>query len=91
MRASLVVETGEARDTHQIACLFGFGATAVVGVAIGHAIDRRTDLLLREAVLKTADRDRRRPVVKSIGVTLLDGNPREVIDQRVDAGDRRLL
>ena len=29
MRASIVVETGEARDTHQIACLFGFGATAV--------------------------------------------------------------
>ena len=29
LRASLVVETGEARDTHQIACLFGFGATAV--------------------------------------------------------------
>ena len=29
MRASLVVETGEARDTHQIACLFAFGATAV--------------------------------------------------------------
>ncbi|MBK1883014.1 glutamate synthase large subunit [Luteolibacter pohnpeiensis] len=29
MRASLVVETGEARDVHQIACCFGFGATAV--------------------------------------------------------------
>ena len=29
LRASLVVETGEARDTHQIACLIGFGATAV--------------------------------------------------------------
>ncbi|NNM30630.1 MAG: glutamate synthase subunit alpha, partial [Akkermansiaceae bacterium] len=29
LRASLVVETGEARDTHQVACLFGFGATAV--------------------------------------------------------------
>lgn len=29
LRASLVVETAEARDTHQIACLFGFGATAV--------------------------------------------------------------
>ncbi|MFC5050000.1 glutamate synthase large subunit [Rubritalea spongiae] len=29
MRASLVIETAEARDTHQIACLFGFGATAV--------------------------------------------------------------
>ena len=29
LRCSLVVDTGEARDTHQIACLFGFGATAV--------------------------------------------------------------
>jgi len=29
LRTSLVVDTGEARDTHQIACLFGFGATAV--------------------------------------------------------------
>ena len=29
LRASMVVECAEARDTHQIACLFGFGATAV--------------------------------------------------------------
>jgi glutamate synthase (NADPH/NADH) large chain/glutamate synthase (ferredoxin) len=29
MRASIVVETGEARDVHQVACCFGFGATAV--------------------------------------------------------------
>ncbi|MEZ0275292.1 MAG: glutamate synthase central domain-containing protein, partial [Roseimicrobium sp.] len=29
MRLSIVVETGEARDTHQMACLFGFGASAV--------------------------------------------------------------
>lgn len=29
LQTSLVVETGEARDTHQIACLFGYGATAV--------------------------------------------------------------
>ncbi len=29
MRASLVIESGEVRDTHQLACLFGFGATAV--------------------------------------------------------------
>ncbi len=29
MRASIIVETAEARDTHQLACLFGFGATAV--------------------------------------------------------------
>ncbi|MDX1679096.1 MAG: glutamate synthase large subunit [Akkermansiaceae bacterium] len=29
MRASIVVETGEVRDVHQIATCFGFGATAV--------------------------------------------------------------
>jgi glutamate synthase (NADPH/NADH) large chain/glutamate synthase (ferredoxin) len=29
MRLSIVVDTGEARDTHQMACLFGFGASAV--------------------------------------------------------------
>jgi len=29
MRTSIVVETGEARDVHQIACCFGFGATAI--------------------------------------------------------------
>ncbi len=29
MRASLVVDTAEARDVHQVACLFGFGAQAI--------------------------------------------------------------
>ncbi len=29
MRASVVVETGEARDVHQIACLVGYGASCV--------------------------------------------------------------
>jgi glutamate synthase (NADPH/NADH) large chain/glutamate synthase (ferredoxin) len=29
MRASLVAETGEARDVHQLACLVGYGASAV--------------------------------------------------------------
>ena len=29
MRCSLIADTGEARDPHQIACLFGYGATAV--------------------------------------------------------------
>ena len=37
MRASIVVETGEARDTHQIACLFGFGATAVCNFLLAFA------------------------------------------------------
>ncbi len=29
MRASVIVETGEARDVHQIACLIGYGASCV--------------------------------------------------------------
>jgi glutamate synthase (NADPH/NADH) large chain/glutamate synthase (ferredoxin) len=29
MRTSIIAETGEARDVHQIACLIGFGASAV--------------------------------------------------------------
>ncbi|MFZ4764838.1 MAG: glutamate synthase large subunit [Roseimicrobium sp.] len=29
MRLSIVVDTGEARDTHQMACLFGYGASAI--------------------------------------------------------------
>ncbi len=29
MKASLICETGEARDTHQAACLFGYGASAI--------------------------------------------------------------
>ena len=29
MKTSLVIETAEARDTHQMACLFGFGVTAI--------------------------------------------------------------
>jgi glutamate synthase domain-containing protein 2/glutamate synthase domain-containing protein 1/glutamate synthase domain-containing protein 3 len=29
MKASIVCETGEARDTHQIACLIGYGASAI--------------------------------------------------------------
>ena len=29
MKASIVCDTGEARDTHQIACLIGYGASAV--------------------------------------------------------------
>jgi glutamate synthase (NADPH/NADH) large chain/glutamate synthase (ferredoxin) len=30
MKASLICETGEARDVHQIACLIGYGASAVL-------------------------------------------------------------
>jgi glutamate synthase (NADPH/NADH) large chain/glutamate synthase (ferredoxin) len=29
MKASIVCETGEARDVHQMACLIGYGASAI--------------------------------------------------------------
>ena len=44
MRASIVVETGEVRDVHQIACCFGFGATAICPY-LGYATVRQ---LVRE-------------------------------------------
>jgi glutamate synthase (NADPH) large chain len=42
MNLSLVVETGEARDVHHFACLFGFGADAVhpyLAMQIAHTVD----------------------------------------------------
>jgi glutamate synthase (NADPH/NADH) large chain/glutamate synthase (ferredoxin) len=29
MKASIICETGEARDVHQFACLIGYGASAI--------------------------------------------------------------
>lgn len=52
LRASLVIETGEARDTHQIACLFGFGATAVCPY-LGYATVR--DVLTKDSKKKLGE------------------------------------
>ncbi len=40
LRASIVLETGEARDVHQVACCFGFGATAICPY-LGYATTRQ--------------------------------------------------
>lgn len=40
MRASLVVESGEVRDVHQISCCFDFGLTAICHY-LGYATVRR--------------------------------------------------
>ena len=40
---NLVVETGSARDSHQIACLIGYGATAVYPYLSYDVIDRMVD------------------------------------------------
>ncbi|MBK1835282.1 glutamate synthase large subunit [Roseibacillus ishigakijimensis] len=48
LRTSLVIETGEARDTHQLACLFGYGATAVcpyLGYATARAVLKDPQLI----------------------------------------------
>ena len=52
LRASIVVECAEARDTHQIACLFGFGATAVCPY-LGYATVR--DLVRHDKKNKITD------------------------------------
>ncbi|MGJ8677814.1 MAG: glutamate synthase large subunit [Akkermansiaceae bacterium] len=52
LRTSLVIDCGEARDTHQIACLFGFGATAVCPY-IGYATVR--DLVRNDKKGKISD------------------------------------
>ncbi len=53
MRASLVVETGEARDVHQIACCFGFGATAIcpyLGYATVRQLATKVDVAPNKAM-----------------------------------------
>jgi glutamate synthase domain-containing protein 2/glutamate synthase domain-containing protein 1/glutamate synthase domain-containing protein 3 len=52
MRTSLVIETGEARDVHQIACCFGFGGTAVCPY-LGYATVR--NLVAQEAAKGKSD------------------------------------
>ena len=69
MRASIVVETGEARDTHQIACLFGFGATAVCPY-LGYATVRQ--------VVAT---DNRRKLGEEMTPQLAMGNYRKALEK----------
>jgi glutamate synthase domain-containing protein 2/glutamate synthase domain-containing protein 1 len=53
LRASVVIETGEARDVHQVACCFGFGATAVCPY-LGYASVRQ---LVCQEITKTGKSD----------------------------------
>ncbi len=52
MKASIVCETGEARDTHQLACLMGFGASAVYPYVLFDSVPE-----LLEAIAGEAKRD----------------------------------
>jgi glutamate synthase domain-containing protein 2/glutamate synthase domain-containing protein 1/glutamate synthase domain-containing protein 3 len=57
MKLSLVVDTGEARDTHQMATLFGFGASAVCPYLAFETIREslENDLTARKPVLEGID------------------------------------
>jgi glutamate synthase (NADPH/NADH) large chain/glutamate synthase (ferredoxin) len=53
LRASLVLETGEARDVHQIACCFGFGVTAVcpyLGYATVRQLAAKSEISAQKAM-----------------------------------------
>lgn len=73
LRASLVVETGEARDTHQIACLFGFGATAVCPY-LGFATVRS---------VVAADLASKKPKLDSITPELAMANYRKALEKGI--------
>jgi glutamate synthase (NADPH/NADH) large chain/glutamate synthase (ferredoxin) len=59
MRAGIVVETGEARETHHIACLVGFGAEAV------------NPYLMLESARELVDEDPEPAMVKALDAGLL--------------------
>jgi hypothetical protein len=56
LRASLVIESGETRDVHQIACCFGFGATAIcpyLGYATVRQLVADESLIRHKAAFET--------------------------------------
>jgi glutamate synthase (NADPH/NADH) large chain/glutamate synthase (ferredoxin) len=73
MRLSLVVETGEARDTHQMACLFGFGASAVC------------PYLTFDTIQETLEQDKtaRKPVLEGIDYFKALTNFRKALEKGV--------
>ncbi len=62
MKASIICDTGEARDVHQIACLIGYGASAIcpyLAFETGREIVEQVKIVARQAVVKAgADVDK---------------------------------
>lgn len=73
MRLSLVVESGEARDTHQMACLFAFGASAISPYL---AFD-----VIQDAIEK--DKAARKPVLTDVDYSKALYNYRKGLDKGV--------
>ena len=55
MRASIIAETAEARDVHQLACLIGFGASAVNPYLAYAALNKLADDTAKTARLEKAE------------------------------------
>lgn len=73
MRASIVVDTGEARDTHQMATLFGFGASAVYPYLAYEAMQALVD----------ADKASKKPIFEGIEYAELVVNYRKGINKGI--------
>ncbi|QIF04647.1 glutamate synthase large subunit [Roseimicrobium sp. ORNL1] len=73
MRLSIVVDTGEARDTHQMACLFGFGASAVCPYLAYESV---------QEVLE-ADKTARKPLYTDLDFAKLLTNYRKSLEKGV--------
>ncbi|RBP36075.1 glutamate synthase (NADPH/NADH) large chain/glutamate synthase (ferredoxin) [Roseimicrobium gellanilyticum] len=73
MRLSIVVDTGEARDTHQMACLFGFGASAVCPYLAFETVQEVLD----------ADKTARKPLYTDLDFAKLLTNYRKSLEKGV--------
>ncbi len=78
-RVSFIVETGEARDTHQIACLIGYGASAVYPYLAYETIKElcdkgKLDMPYEEAVFnyKKALEDGLLKIMSKMGISTLN-------------------
>ena len=78
-RVSFIVETGEARDTHQIACLIGYGASAVYPYLAYEVIkdlcdSGKLDIPYEQAVLnyKKALEDGLLKIMSKMGISTLN-------------------
>ncbi len=73
MRISIVVDTGEARDNHQMACLFGFGASAVCPYLAFETVQEVLD----------ADKTARKPVLEGFDFAKALTNYRKSLEKGV--------
>ncbi len=73
MRLSLVVDSGEARDCHQMACLFGYGASAICPYLAFESIHEALE----------ADKAARKPKLEGIDYKTALNNYRKALEKGV--------